>query len=71
MVNLWCFLNTLFVWFTQQAEKDVDEPFFCQSDFIAPRDSGVKDYIGAFACSAGFGMENLITKYKDAGDDYR
>jgi cobalamin-dependent methionine synthase I len=37
----------------QQAEKEGDEPYFCMSDFIAPKDSGLKDYIGMFACTAG------------------
>ena len=37
----------------QQAEKDGAEPFFCVSDFVAPKGSGLDDYIGMFACSAG------------------
>lgn len=40
----------------QQAEKDNrDEPHLCLSDFIAPLSSGVRDYIGMFAVTAGFG----------------
>lgn len=37
----------------QQAEKDSGEPYYCLSDFVAPRGSGVPDYVGMFACSAG------------------
>ena len=37
----------------QQAEKDGGEPFYCISDFVAPKGSGVPDYVGMFACSAG------------------
>lgn len=40
----------------QQSEKDnKDEPYLCLSDFIAPVTSGVRDYIGMFAVTAGFG----------------
>lgn len=46
----------------QQAEKD-DPPYFCLSDFIAPRDSGVADYIGLFA-NASFGVEEMVDHFK-------
>jgi len=42
----------------------------CLSDFIAPKDSSVEDYIGAFVVSAGFGAKELAEKYVNAGDDY-
>lgn len=51
----------------QQAEKDNDEPYMCVSDFIAPKGSGVADYIGAFACSAGHGLEKVVAQYKADG----
>ncbi|KXZ53639.1 METH3 protein [Gonium pectorale] len=54
----------------QQAEKDGTEPYFCISDFVAPKGSGVDDYVGMFACSAGHGLDEVIAKYKAAGDDY-
>ena len=54
----------------QQAETDADPPVhYCISDFIAPKESGFVDYIGAFANSA-LGVEVLTKKYKEAGDDY-
>lgn len=37
----------------QQAEKDGKEPYFCISDFVAPKGSDLMDYIGMFACSSG------------------
>lgn len=37
----------------QQAEKDTEEPYYCISDFVAPRESGLQDYVGMFACTAG------------------
>ena len=54
----------------QQAEKDTDEPYMALSDFIAPKSSGVKDYLGMFVCSAGFGLDELTAEYKAANDDY-
>jgi 5-methyltetrahydrofolate--homocysteine methyltransferase len=40
------------------------------SDFIAPRDSGVADYIGAFAVTAGIGEDAVAERFKRANDDY-
>ncbi len=40
------------------------------SDFIAPRDSGVPDYIGAFAVTAGLGIEEPLRRFEAAHDDY-
>ena len=42
----------------------------CLSDFIAPRETGIPDYIGAFAVSAGFGSKELCEKYEKEYDDY-
>jgi 5-methyltetrahydrofolate--homocysteine methyltransferase len=40
------------------------------SDFVAPRDSGLKDYIGAFAVTAGIGEDEVADRFKRANDDY-
>jgi 5-methyltetrahydrofolate--homocysteine methyltransferase len=40
------------------------------SDFIAPRASGLADYIGAFAVTAGLGEEAVVERFKHANDDY-
>ena len=40
------------------------------ADFIAPRTSGVADYIGAFMVTAGLGGQELVERFKRAGDDY-
>ena len=53
----------------QQLDKDQDS-FVAMSDFIAPKKSGKTDYIGFFACSAGFGQDQLCKKYIQDGDDY-
>jgi 5-methyltetrahydrofolate--homocysteine methyltransferase len=42
----------------------------CLADFIAPKDSGVLDYIGLFAVTAGIGAEKKEKEFQDAGDDY-
>ncbi|MFN5235083.1 MAG: methionine synthase, partial [Burkholderiaceae bacterium] len=58
----------------QQNEKPVIEgvarPNQCLADFIAPKDSGVTDYIGMFAVTAGIGIEKHEKRFEDAGDDY-
>ncbi|MCC2614780.1 methionine synthase [Aestuariibacter halophilus] len=43
---------------------------YCLSDFVAPKDSGVADYIGAFAVTAGIGEDELAKSFLDDGDDY-
>ncbi|HIO97744.1 MAG TPA: methionine synthase, partial [Leucothrix sp.] len=43
---------------------------FCLADFIAPKDSKKEDWIGAFAVSTGFGMEEHVEQYKADLDDY-
>ncbi|MES2040911.1 MAG: methionine synthase [Pseudomonadota bacterium] len=58
----------------QQTEKPiidgVQRPNQCLSDFIAPKDSGIKDYIGMFAVTAGLGIEKYEKRFEDAHDDY-
>lgn len=40
------------------------------ADFVAPKETGVNDYIGAFAVTTGIGVEELASKYEAQGDDY-
>lgn len=42
----------------------------CLADFVAPKESGLTDYIGGFIVTAGIGVEELCQKYRNAGDDY-
>merc|ERR1719491_1964226 len=51
----------------QQAEKESEEPYLSQADFIAPE--GYKDHIGMFAVSC-FGCDKLVKKYEDELDDF-
>lgn len=53
-----------------QVAKPAGEPNPCLSDFIAPKESGIKDYLGAFAVTAGIGIDELIQQYKQEHDDY-
>ncbi|HWU97144.1 MAG TPA: methionine synthase [Oxalicibacterium sp.] len=48
----------------------VQRPNQCLSDFIAPKSSGVADYIGLFAVTAGLGIEKYEKRFEDAHDDY-
>ena len=54
----------------EQQVKPGKEHYFCLSDFVAPKESGLRDYIGAFAVTAGHGIEKWIAKYEDDGDIY-
>jgi 5-methyltetrahydrofolate--homocysteine methyltransferase len=45
-------------------------PNICLSDFIAPQDSGLTDYLGAFVVTAGLGLDELLQKFQYANDDY-
>ncbi len=55
----------------QQNQKAKNLPNFCLSDFIAPKSSGKRDYIGMFAVTTGGGIEKLIAHYKAQQDDYQ
>ncbi|HHO59428.1 MAG TPA: methionine synthase, partial [Thiotrichales bacterium] len=54
----------------QQMEKPADRPNSCLADFIAPQASGKKDYIGAFAVTAGIGIDEHVKRFEDDHDDY-
>ena len=54
----------------QQARKSGTRPNYALADFTAPRESGIKDYVGGFAVSAGFGVDAAAKAFEDAGDDY-
>jgi len=59
-----------FVSLRQQAQKAAGKPNLGLSDFIAPKTSGLTDYIGCFAVSTGFGVEELSQAYQKNHDDY-
>jgi 5-methyltetrahydrofolate--homocysteine methyltransferase len=47
-----------------------DKPNRSLADFVAPIDSNITDYVGAFAVTAGIGVDALVKKYEAAHDDY-
>ncbi|XP_064365418.1 methionine synthase isoform X4 [Dromaius novaehollandiae] len=55
----------------QQAEKDsaCTDPYYCLSDFIAPLDSGICDYLGLFAVAC-FGVDELCNEFRKQDDEY-
>jgi 5-methyltetrahydrofolate--homocysteine methyltransferase len=61
---------TRFINLRNQNKKTGDTPNLCLSDFIAPRESGIIDYIGAFAVTAGIGAEKKVQEFEKANDDY-
>lgn len=54
----------------QQNERPPGKPNYCLADFVAPADSGVGDYLGAFAVTAGIGIEKKLAAFAAARDDY-
>jgi 5-methyltetrahydrofolate--homocysteine methyltransferase len=54
----------------QQLEKPEGQPNHALADYVAPRDSGRNDHVGAFAVAAGFGLDELCREYERDHDDY-
>jgi 5-methyltetrahydrofolate--homocysteine methyltransferase len=64
--------NVLMTWHNlrQQTEKPTGNPNLSVADFIAPKGSGVSDYIGAFAETGGIGIERRLEVFEKQHDDY-
>ena len=62
---------TRFSMLRQQESLPSGQPNRSLADFIAPRTSGVADYLGAFAVTAGLGADELVKRYEKQHDDYR
>jgi 5-methyltetrahydrofolate--homocysteine methyltransferase len=54
----------------RQAGSGEDLPHGCLTDFVAPRETGLQDYIGGFVVTAGIGAEDLAKAYEEKHDDY-
>jgi 5-methyltetrahydrofolate--homocysteine methyltransferase len=54
----------------QQSKKPADIPNYCLADYIAPKESGVADYIGAFAVTTGIGIDARVAEFEQQNDDY-
>jgi len=54
-----------------QEQKEEGRPNLCLADFIAPRETGVPDYIGMFVVTAGLGVKEWVQQYEQELDDYQ
>ncbi|HZI83276.1 MAG TPA: methionine synthase [Casimicrobiaceae bacterium] len=54
----------------QQNERPAGKPNYCLADFVAPKASGVEDYAGVFAVTAGLGIEKKLAEFEANRDDY-
>ncbi|WP_372635064.1 methionine synthase [Fodinibius sp.] len=61
---------TTFHTLRQQAQKRRGQPNRALSDFVAPRETGIADYMGGFAVTAGIGAPELVRRFEDNHDDY-
>ena len=55
----------------QQIKPKPGKPNYCLSDYVAPKETGISDYVGGFAVTAGVGMKKWVDEAKDEGNDYR
>ena len=54
----------------QQGKKGVGKPNIALSDFVAPKNTGLQDYVGGFCVTTGFGVEEIASQYQNNLDDY-
>ena len=54
----------------QQMDRDRDRPNLALADFVAPKETGLADYVGGFAVTAGIGEEDVARRFERANDDY-
>jgi len=63
-------VNVKFVTLRQQLKKKEGIPSIALADFIAPKEKGIQDYVGAFCVSTGFGTTELAAEFEKDHDDY-
>jgi 5-methyltetrahydrofolate--homocysteine methyltransferase len=54
----------------QQVIKDNDQPNLALADYVAPKESGIADYVGAFALTTGIGIESIVAQFEKDHDDF-
>ena len=64
--NIRCIQHSL----RQQIKKTSGQPNLALADYIAPKDSGIKDYIGGFVVTTGIGIDEHIKRFEENHDDY-
>src|SRR5690606_20830976 len=62
--------GTVLHFLRQQADNPPERPNLSLADFTAPNDSGVRDWIGGFAVTAGHGIEPHLERFRADHDDY-
>jgi methylmalonyl-CoA mutase cobalamin-binding domain/chain len=62
--------GAVFLTLRQQSQKTAGAPNIALADFIAPKDSGVQDYMGCFCVTTGFGVEEKAKQFEKELDDY-
>ncbi len=55
----------------QQQRKPDNKSSFCLSDYVAPKKTGLNDFIGAFAVTTGIGVEERVKQFEQSHDDYQ
>ena len=63
-------LVTTFRFLRNQQLKEPGQPNLCLADYVAPKESGILDYMGGFAVTAGLGVEEWVNQYEQELDDY-
>ena len=63
-------VDRMFHTLRQQGERSDGRPHYALSDFIAPKSTGLADYIGGFAVTTGHGVEEYAKEFEDDHDDY-
>ncbi|MDE3117578.1 MAG: methionine synthase [Nitrospirota bacterium] len=63
-------VRTVFHTLRQQSEKPADQPNLALADYIAPKSTGLADYLGAFAVTTGYGLDRLCARFEKDHDDY-
>jgi 5-methyltetrahydrofolate--homocysteine methyltransferase len=63
-------IATTFHFLRQQMVKPLDKPNQCLADLVAPKETGVRDYMGAFAVTAGIGIDERVAAFESRHDDY-
>jgi 5-methyltetrahydrofolate--homocysteine methyltransferase len=54
----------------QQSERPADQPLQSLSDYVAPRATGLADFVGAFAVTTGHGLDAIVKRFEASHDDY-
>ncbi|MFN8273854.1 MAG: methionine synthase [Flavobacteriaceae bacterium] len=61
---------TTFLTLRQQSKKTAGAPNMALADFVAPKETGIQDYIGCFCVTTGFGVDEKAAEFEKALDDY-